>query len=139
MEEILFQLPYGGMAGGGSVKRGNVQATLQKAGEAFSQMLAELIYPTEEQLTENAKDSTEAAQSIASLRQVKAADEANRRYMADHGIPVSGVRFQVRPEAEQAFLARWSMPASAGQPRFKITHPFTGRVVIPPFVNPSTR
>lgn len=139
VQEILFQLPYGGMAGGGSVKHGNVQATLQQVVNNFRKMFAELVYPTDKQLAENAKNSDEAARSIASLRQVRADDEANLRYVETHGVPISAVRFKVLPEQEPAFLARWSTPASADLTRFKINHPLTGRSVTPPFVNQSTR
>lgn len=134
VEEILFQLPNGGMAGGGSVKLGNVQNTLQQAGNNFRKMSAELVYPTDKQLAENAKDSDEAARNIASMRQVRADDEANLRYVETHGVPITAVRFKVLPKQEQTFLARWSTPASAGQTRFTIVHPMTGRAI-----NPVTR
>lgn len=135
VEEILFQLPYGNMAGGGTVKHGNIKDTLQQVVGNYKKMFVELVYPTDEQLTENAKNSIEATRSIASMRQIKADDEANLRYMETHGVLISAVRFKVLSGQEKAFLARWSAPISAYLTHFKITHPLTGRIVIPLFVN----
>lgn len=99
--------------------------------EAVEEIICQLVYPTDEQLAENAKDSAEAARSIASLHQVMADDEANLRYVETHGVPISAVHFKVLPEQEQDFMARWSTPVGASTARFQVIHPFTGRIINP--------
>ncbi len=138
VQEIMFQLPYGGEMGGGIVKHGNIQATIQQAAGNFQKMSVRLVYPTNEQLTENAKDSTTAALSIASIQQIRTTDEANLLYVKTNGIPVSGVRFMVTPWQEQSFVAHWSKFVDTNQTRFKVTQAFTGRT-ISPISNRSTR